>query len=197
MAGWGDDWGSDWGNDYYASLITSQYKGSVNFMATVDMLLQKMSDVEAVLGVMDREFDIDHAVGDQLDIIGEIIGVSRTVEFQPSGGISPILNNETYRTLLKAQIIQNSWDGLLPSLYDAWKTVFPGGKIVVNDVQNMSAVITVQGTFSSIIVDLINNGYIVPRPQGVLYTYGYGDLPYFGYDQSDAFVGGYDAGHLI
>ncbi len=132
--------------------------------------------------------------GAQLDIIGQIVGQSRIMTFQPSNGISPILGDEIYRMLLKAKIAQNQWDGRLSSILPIWANLFPGGSIKIQDNQNMTTSVFLSGTFSSIILDLIINGLIVPRPEGVLCTYSFGTLPYFGWDLENQYVAGYDVG---
>jgi hypothetical protein len=66
--------------------------------------------------------------------------------------------------------------------------------IIVADLQNMTAVIQVTGASNSVLADLVNNGYIVPRPAGVLYEYGFGDLPVFGFDGNNAYIAGFDLG---
>jgi hypothetical protein len=59
----------------------------------------------------------------------------------------------------------------------------------------MSAVITATGTFSSIQTDLINHGYIVPRPEGVIYNYAIGQAgPLFGFDTNTGGIAGFDTG---
>jgi hypothetical protein len=60
----------------------------------------------------------------------------------------------------------------------------------------MSCDIVLTGTFTSIILDLVVHGYIVPRPEGVLYNYIFGGLPIFGTDESNSFIAGVDLGHL-
>jgi len=50
------------------------------------------------------------------------------------------------------------------------------------------------GSFTSIIQDLVTNGYIVPRPEGVEYTYAFPKLPAFGFDLNNAYVAGFDVG---
>lgn len=152
------------------------------------------------LTVKDGDFDFvafDAAVGDQLDILGVILGQSRTVDFNPSGGVSPTLDDNTYRILLKNKALINQWNGMSDALQTFWQTVFPGGKVVVQDNQNMTFDIILVGAFSSIIVDLIANGYIVPRPQGVLVNYYYGETPFFGHDHDDAYISGHDVGNWV
>ena len=82
---------------------------------------------------------MDNAIGPQLDQVGTIVGASRTVGFQPSDSVSPVLDDATYRILIKATAANNSWDGTIDGLQSIWKTLFPGGSIIVGDQQNMTA----------------------------------------------------------
>jgi len=182
---------------YYLGLLTSQYANSAKLNALLYALLKKFDDVSQCLVKMDTALDLDAAVGAQLDMLGATAGAERTVGFQPTGGVSPVLDDATYRVYIKAKIAQNQWDGTLPSLYPIWQALFPGGSIIIIDNQNMTATITLKGAFTSIIKDLITNGYIVPRPEGVLYTYVFGTLPYFGFGSSPGFIAGFDEGHWV
>jgi hypothetical protein len=180
---------------YYLGLVASQYKNSQKFNALLYVLLKKFDDVSQCLVQMDTAFDLDVAIGAQLNMLGTIVGASRTVSFQPSNHVSPVLDDTTYRILIKAKIAQNQWDGMLESLYPIWASLFPGGTIVVEDNQNMSADIVLTGTFTSILVDLISHGYIIPRPEGVQYNFIFGTLPLFGFGDSPGFIAGFDQGH--
>lgn len=179
---------------YYLTLLTSQYQNSPKLKAFLTAMLQVYIDAGVVLGEMPVAYDLDFAIGPQLDTLGELIGVGRIVSFQPSNGVSPVLTDPVYRLLLRAKIAQNQWDGTLGSLYAIWKVLFPGGVITVIDNQDMTAFVTLTGSFSSIVQDLIVKGYIVPRPEGVLYNIGFGNLPAFGFDNNNAFVAGFDIG---
>lgn len=184
---------------YYSNIRTSQYAPPVSpkFNALLKALLRKFDDVSQVLVRMDTALDLDIAVGAQLDMLGAVVGAARTVGFQPSGGVSPVLDDFTYRLYIKAKIAQNQWDGTLPSLYPIWQTLFPGGSIIIIDNQNMTVDLTLIGAFTSIIQDMIVNGYIVPRPEGVLYTYLFGVLPFFGFGSSPGFIAGFGEGHWV
>lgn len=182
--------------DPYVALITSQYKNSTKFLSWLKIVLQVVCDVRACINSMVPAFDVDLAIGNQLDTLGQIVGVGRIVNFQPSNGVSPVLDDPTYRILLKATIAQNQWNGQIGSLYAIWNNLFPGGIILFQDNQNMTATITLAGAFSSIIQDLIIQGLIVPRPETVLYQYFFTTLPVFGFDLDNAFVAGFDNGHL-
>jgi hypothetical protein len=175
---------------YYQNLLVWQYKGCPQFNAWLAAVLSIANDISLCLQSMEAAFDLNYAIGNQLDILGQIIGVSRTVNFQPSGGVSPVLDDTTYRILLLATLANNTWDGTIGSLYPIWQTLFPGGKITIVDNQDMSATILIGGSFSSIMKDLITHDYIVPRPQAVEYTYSFAIPPFFGFDREDAFIGG-------
>jgi len=178
----------------YSILISSQYQMSSKFMAHLANHIQKIEDATSLINDLWEYFDIDLAIGKQLDALGVILGQSRIMSFQPTDGSSATLDDETYRLLLKVKVAWNHWDGKTQSLIPIWQEIFPGGTIIINDSLNMSAVITMYGSFSSIIVDLINNGLIVPRPEGVQYTYDFGAGPYFGFDFNNAYISGLDAG---
>lgn len=181
---------------YYLNLITSEYQNSPQFLAMLQVYLRPFVDAAVCLSTMVDYFDIDEATGVQLDALGIILGASRTVQFQPSNNVSPILDDATYRILLKAKIAQNQWNGQAGSLFATWQNLFPGGTIYVIDNQNMTATIILAGLFTSIIKDLIVNGFIVPRPETVLYTYTFATLPLFGFDGSNpALIAGFDVGH--
>lgn len=180
---------------YYLSLITSEYQGSPKFIAWLTAVLRKLDDVSECLATFDTAFNINYAIGSQLDLIGQNLGQSRTVAFQPSRGVSPVLDDDTYRLLLRATIAQNQWDGRIDSLQTIWQSLFPGGRITIDDAQNMSVTILLSGFFSSIKQDLIVNGYIVPRAEGVLYQYTFATLPILGFDQNTSFLAGFDRGH--
>ena len=160
------------------------------------MNCQILQDAYNCVNNFPSAFDLQLAVGPQLDALGVIIGQSRTVGFQPSNSVSPILDDTTYRLLLQARVFQNHWGGTTQELRPIWNALFPGGTLLITDNQNMTVSIVVAGAFTSIIQDLILNGYILPRPQGVLYDIALAELPIFGADLNTAFIAGVDLGHV-
>jgi hypothetical protein len=179
---------------YYQNLLTSEYKTTEKFNQWLLAVLNIANDISNCLETISSAFDLNYAVGVQLDTLGVIVGVSRVVPFQPRFGVSPVLDDTTYRILIRATIANNQWDGKIGSLYPIWNELFSGGHITIQDNQNMTANILVTGPFTSIIQDLITNGMIVPRPQTVEYTYNFGELPFFGFDLENGFIAGWDTG---
>jgi hypothetical protein len=179
---------------YYLSLITSEYQSSPKFLAFVQAMIKKLDDATNCLLDFTNAFDLNSAVGVQLDSLGAILGISRTLPFQPTSG-SPILGDGDYRTLLLAKVYLNLWDGEVDALQPLWQNIFPSGRIVIDDAQNMSATIVLSGTFTALAQQMITNGMIIPRPAGVLFNYTFAELPIFGFDLNNGFVAGFDTGH--
>jgi hypothetical protein len=181
--------------DYYLGLLTSQYQLSPNMNAYLRGLLTLLFDVVACAMSFEPAFDLSTAVGNQLDILGIIVGVSREVDFTPSDGVSSTLTDDVYRTVIQAAIGFNQWNGQVAQLQTLWAQLFPGGTIIVDDLQaDMSCQIFLTGSFSSILQDLIQNGYIIPRPQTVSFDYVFNSLPAFGFDLNNSFIAGFDLG---
>jgi len=211
----------------YLDLITSQYQNSPKFLHWVRTYLEMVEDIRELAtsltyylslnriiedseilnpdvylttkeGISSFEFvEFDACVGTQLDILGVILGQSRKINFDPTDGSSPTLDDDTYRVLLKNKIMYNHWNGNMQTMQEFWATLFPGGKIIVQDNQNMTIDVTLTGDFTSIYIDLITHDYIVPRPQGVLCNYLYGTLPFYGHDRRDAYISGLDEGNWV
>lgn len=181
---------------YYLSLMSSQYQTAPNQMGWLQDNLQYFQDVMACGESFVSAFSLATAVGPQLDIIGSFVGQSRTVPFQPSNGVSPILDDTTYRTLLQATVLMNHWDGKLGSIRTIWTTLFPSGTLLITDNQNMTVSLYVAAPLTSIMQDLINHGFILRPPQGVLYTFSFASLPLLGFDANTAYEAGFDVGHF-
>lgn len=123
----------------YTALITSEHRDKPRFMGTVGALVQPIVDQMNVLQSMPAKFDLDNAVGVQLDDVGLWVGVSRKIRipltgiyfsfdiaglgfdqgiwkgpFDPDTGLT-VLDDDTYRLVIRAKIGANHWDGTLES----------------------------------------------------------------------------------
>lgn len=70
--------------EYYRGLMTSEYRGSPKFNDMVRGMVNYGCKLDVAILKMIEQFDIDTAVDAQLDILGAIVGVSRTLDFTPS-----------------------------------------------------------------------------------------------------------------
>lgn len=178
--------------DSYLNLITSEHRDKPKYMAMVTALLQHSDDIFALGITIDDEFDVMLATGAQEDILGILTGVSRVLDFQPQKGISPVLDNAAFRTLIRAAIAKNMWKGGIMDLKEIWDVLFGDG-IMVQDNQNMTIDVTVVGdSYDQISKNMIKNGYIVPKPQSVRMDTYFSEGPIFGYDMETKVIRGYD-----
>lgn len=181
----------------YLDLITSEHYEKPKFTLWLTAALNIVDDVVTAANTVSLAFDIDLAIGAQLDVLGSIVGRSRQVDFQPSDNVSPVLDDDTYRMVIKAKIAQNQWDGTIPSLYDLWDNIFPLIRLMLVDNQNMTLSAAITGMTSQLQEDLVTNGYIIPKPQGVKINYSFTNGITFAYDFDNTAYSGYDNGYWI
>lgn len=182
--------------DTYRKLLTSEYRHSPKLINWLLWLLNEGTTYTTFIKLFVEAFDLDVAEGQQLDTIGRMVGVKRLLNFVPVGGESPLLGDDTYRMLIKATIIKNTWKGKLEDLYSAWRTVFPDTKLFqVQDLQDMTFNVIIAGSFTSLERELIAKGYIIPKPEGVrinlLTITDTTGLPLFAYDLDTLQYSGY------
>ena len=180
----------------YLNIITSEHRTRSKYMDFVESILKLLMDLNLCIDNFEYDFAIDYAEGAQLDIVGAIVGVKRTVDFVLTDGTN-ILSDEDYRLCIKAKIARNRWDGSQQQLYEIWHQLF-GDDLTLDfiDYQNMTCDIsigtdvTTENQFR-----LIHNDMILPRPVGVQYSYDYGLKPIFAWDEDYSYLRGWDIGY--
>lgn len=143
--------------------LSSYQKGHPKYTNYLRLMLQPHIDAANLAVKMPSLFDLDTAVGDQLDKVGERVGQGRVVKFPL---VSPyfawdsgdtrgwdrapwkgpyddpygygVLDDETYRRLLRARIKANTWDGTVPGAQAILDTFFidPETRVIVEDRGN-------------------------------------------------------------
>lgn len=209
----------------YLSLITSEHNQKPKFMTMVQNVVQSIADNIFVLNGMQVLFDVDTAIGDQLDIVGQWIGDTRNIAvpltgiyfsfdtvglgfnqgtwysaFNPVTGIV-MLSDEAFRTLLRARIANNAWDGTIPGAYAVWNTAFSGTGIgvLIQDLENMHMIMALIGPVpDAVTLALFKGGYLNIKPAGVkidaYLTPTVPNAPYFGFDVENLSIAGFDIG---
>lgn len=158
----------------YTNLITSEHNQAPNFVATVALIAQAFVDQQNVALSLPGLYDLDVAVGAQLDAVGLWVGVSRFVSepltgvyfeldsdplgldrgylegpFDPPDGLVS-LDDDTYRILIRARIIANHWDGTIANAMPALTELFlnsatPDALIFIQDNMDMSMTFAISG----------------------------------------------------
>lgn len=175
----------------YTDLITNYHAGKPLFFQHVDLSTRPLTDVSTSLNSLITAFDIDTAVGVQLDILGEWIGRKRNVSvpisgiyfsfdtdglgwdqgvwqgpFDPDSGYTA-LSDETYRVILKAKIAINNWDGTNDSLPQILDTALAGSGLRMQIVDNQDMTISIW-VFPEIDISQVSLELIAAIKQGYL-----------------------------
>lgn len=103
---------------------------------------------------------------------GEVINVSiggRFYEQDESFSTSSTLGDPEYRTILKAKIVKNQWNGLLDGLEAAMQYVF-GAPCSVIDSANLTLQLIIGRPITAIEKTLLSTFDILPRTAGVAIT---------------------------
>lgn len=151
--------------DHYLTMITSEHRDKSKYILMLTALLRPSDDIFSLGISIDDEFDIDLAMGSQEDMLGEVADIKRLLPYQPVSQPSPVMDNETYRAMLKARIARNLWKGNVESMEDVWQTLF-GTRIAIQDNQDMTITVTLDSYPRSLQENIIH-GLIIPKPQSV------------------------------
>lgn len=182
----------------YTNLITAQYKSSTKFNAWMAVNIQPYVSFQNLLETMTEVyFDVDTAIGNQLDICGQRVGAKRLLPFQPTGGLDPLLGDEDFRFLIKAKILKNLWKGTNQEVYTIWQNLYSNVFLALTDNQNMTVTALIIGNITEIQKQMVENGMIVPKAQGVKMIYAFAIPPIFAFDQDETYFKGYDEGKWL
>ncbi|SAL25591.1 DUF2612 domain-containing protein [Caballeronia telluris] len=208
----------------YTGLITSEHANKPKFTAMVGGVAQAFVDIQNQLDATPPAFDLDSAVGVQLDVVGLWVGVTRNVDtpltgvyfsldvdglgfdqgvwqgpFDPNTGVVS-LDDDTYRLLIRAKIGANSWDGTQGSSAAILNSIFPTGTdVFIQDNGDMSITYGVAGDVPlPIFIALLKGGYIPLKPEAV-HINGYlvtsiSGGSLFGFDVENDLISGFDVG---
>jgi Protein of unknown function (DUF2612) len=212
--------------DAYLALITAYHAPRPKFMASVQAVVAPVVANYSVVTGIPAAYDLDSAIGAQLDVLGLWIGRSRQVDtplgnvyfsldtpglgadegywigpFDPFEGMTN-LADEPYRLLLRAKIAANNWDGTLAGAAAVYNlvAVSAGVSMYVTDNQDMTMDVAIAGTLPDpVIRALLLGGYLPLKPLGVRVNYlltSTDGTPIFGFDTENALIAGLDVGSI-
>lgn len=189
----------------YTDLIAGYHFEKPLFTQWIYALTQPLITAQNRLAEMQSDFDIDTAVGAQLDAVGVRVGISRKLPVSITGvffsfdiagvgfdegvwlgryespdGITP-LDDETYRNILKTKVLFNHWDGTVEGLHyliDQVAMIFDC-PIKYKDNQNMTVNILLPSkTTPPIVWSVLSRGFIDITTAGVMANF-YQDESFF------------------
>jgi hypothetical protein len=211
--------------EQYLELITPFFRGQPKFTETVALLTDIIAKMEAfVANNLPQCFDVDTAIGVQLDQTGQWIGRNRELT-EPvydayfsfdtdglgfdqavwQGPYSPAeaifyLDDETYRRLLYAKIAANNSDGTFETILSIYANFFsdPNTHLYIEDRQDMSYVVGLTGSIPNVLEQYLLTTEFVPlKPEGVRVYYEINSINHtamFGFDLNNQFIQGFDQG---
>lgn len=183
----------------YTTLITSQHINKPKFVAKVSTVTGGINAITQLIQSIPDAFDVDNAIGAQLDIVGLWVGRLRTVnsiltvaffgfsddgaalpfgeQTDPSKGgrfyeqgepfsSSTVLGDPEYRTIIKAKIVRNQWNGTTGGIEAALQYVFNAPCTVV-DNGTLNLTINVSAPITAVEKTLLTQFDLLPRPAGV------------------------------
>lgn len=211
----------------YIELVTSEHRELARFIPMMRATIQPVADIIALLERMPAIYDLDEALGAQLDAVGLWVGATRFVRtpitdvyfsfdivglgwdegtwlgpHDPITGLTS-LPDGAYRTLIRARIANNQWDGTIPGAYATWDALFAGTGfgILIQDLGGMHMLYAITGPQpDALTLALFTGGELNIKPAGVridaFLTPASPDVPYFGWDADGPFIAGWDTGYF-
>lgn len=173
--------------------VYAQYRNKLNFVKWCQITRSLAAELGSPIDAVRVMYNIDTAVGAQLDIIGRIVVVDRafTGQIALNPGLFALtdgdqfgdeeadfsslfvdqdqnMSDELYRLVIKAKILKNNSDATLESILFGVNFLLPDADFLrVTDNEDMSYSIEFYGNITSLQRYALLNARLVPKPQGV------------------------------
>lgn len=172
--------------------VISQYANSPILIGIISSFQAATDQTANFDSLYDNILNIETASGYGLDVLGRIVGVTRTVQLSngltyfgfeqagaPGFGQAPFslgqavtqnyqLPDSTFRLLVYAKALSNISDGSIPSINQILLTLFPGrGNCYVTDNLNMTLSYRFNFALSQVELAIIQQAGVLPKPTGV------------------------------
>lgn len=151
----------------YKNLIPIKNFTKEKYMAYLDAVLTHGANLGTMVETMSDAFDLENAAGDQLDMIGALVGIDRLLAYVPATGTRE-MDDDEYRLAIKMKIGRNVWDGTNEAAIELYSQLFSGTvSIVYEDNQDMSVSFSIYGSVSAREAEILNATGVLLVPAGV------------------------------
>lgn len=213
----------------YLNLITSQHKKRPKFLGYVKAIIEPIAELQTLLNEVKEGFSVHTAIGVQLDQVGEWVGVSRIIEEDLEGvyfewdedddpsvvgwdlgywqgkfdaaTVMRSLDDETYRLVIYAKIMLNSWRGDRQGLIDAWNVLLSHYNIVLLVIDNCDLTMTfklIDLAGNKVVESIIDSGKLPITPVGIGLIRETIDYKIFAFNTEETGVyGGFGTGGFV
>ncbi|MBS9436900.1 DUF2612 domain-containing protein [Photorhabdus noenieputensis] len=182
----------------YMKLIPAYHMEGKKYVRMLEAVTDIFNQNGLTTDLLISSFDLDKAVGKQLDIIGEWVGRNRMIQtpiesYYFSFDIADLgfdsgiwkgrfdsdksyikLDDDNYRVVIKAKIGANNWDGTAESFNNILSFIHSNNGLSVSfeDNLDMSFTVTIKGkSISTITKEIIHQGYLSLKPMGITVNY--------------------------
>lgn len=174
--------------------IYAQYRNKPKAVAWYGIVPELAGEICDVYEMVRNSYDIDSAIGEQLNVIGRIVDIDRSFESQVTfdvatefgadtlpaqfGGveaqfesagttISNEVSDSMFRTLIKAKIAKNNSPATLDGISEALQYITSVTDIQIVDNEDMTFSVSFGEELNDTERFVFNTFDVVPRPQGV------------------------------
>lgn len=208
----------------YTDLIAGAHVDKERFTAWVSALTEPLRIARERLAALREDFDVDKAIGKQLDAVGARVGIARSLPmtltgvyfalddhggigldrgvwkgpYDPTDGMTT-LDDDTYRAVIKAKILSNNWNGtnetLSQFLSDALSYFGVPAKVLdLQDMQTMHVALHLTKSTTPPIVWELFSRRLIDVTAAGVSITIIDNDPWFGFDYDTASVKGLDEG---
>lgn len=209
----------------YTDLIAGAHVDKERFTAWVSALTEPLRIARERLAALREDFDVDTAIGAQLDAIGVRVGISRNLPmtltgvyfalddeggvgldrgvwkgpYDPDDGMTR-LGDDVYRAVIKAKILANHWDGTnesLPGFLSDTLAYFgvPAKVLDLQDMQTMHVALHITKSTTPPIVWELFSRRLIDVTAAGVSITIIDNDPWFGFDLDTASIKGLDGGY--
>lgn len=146
--------------EYYKNLLILQYnEQNGTARATISALVDQVLGALVAQQVQDS-FNIDTAIGNQLNILAKYLGLQRNF-----GNYGNLTDNEL-RVLIKFAILKNNNLSSTQAISDSLYALF-GNDITIVDNKNMTIRYNISSNIDEVVVNILTEYNLLPKPMGV------------------------------
>lgn len=176
--------------------IYAQYRGKPKASAWYSIARSLGGDLSAAAEAVRKSYDIDTAVGEQLNVIGRIVVAPRSVlgnvplnpamcaepdgaEFGDGSAMcsaltiaqDATLSDDLYRLVIRSKIVKNNGDATIENILAGMNFLLPAAQVLrVTDGEDMSFSIEFYGQITELERFALLSAGLVPKPQGVRFN---------------------------
>jgi hypothetical protein len=149
--------------NYYSGLLILQYFTKPKAIATIQAIVGPVIMDQLPIAVQNA-YDLNSAVGVQLDVLGKYAGVSRE-GYIFSGPV--VLGDADFRTLIKLAIVQNNGGSSLADIQKLISIYFPGTLLIFDFKDMRIGYFFDSSVGSDTLAQFIVKQGLLPKPMGV------------------------------